>query len=369
METRWVRRLGPGVAAMAAVAAVAATTTGAPPPVWQPPACAGPPAVVGLPEGTWFRLDAALVDGTFVGQVLSLGLAGTPVQRRVELPAESFASGPSGGTVLIGRDDGRTSELTLIDVAAGCGRWVGSSRDVLRNGIVTTDGRALVETRVDRRTRADLGVWRRSLDGGVPVPLLPPLGSDARFGPTWRTDLAWSADGGTLVVGSCGQSACRYRLVPPDGAPPTSVADPTLGSLVGLSEGRLIVRAACRGLPCPIVAVTLADRASVTLEEAAGIAVLTRDDDGRSVVVSETGPDGAALRSVRPDGSDRRALPAPPAGLRLVGDVGWSGSALEDDSGRLLFGPDGRLPLDGPRGALLRDIHGTSTMPLEGFIR
>jgi hypothetical protein len=90
---------------------------------------------------------------------------------------------------------------------------VASSTDVIRNGIVAADGVSIVESRVDRRTRADLGVWRRPLDAGAPVRVLPPIGPDARFGPTWLTDLAWSDDDTTLVVGSCGETACRYRLV------------------------------------------------------------------------------------------------------------------------------------------------------------
>ena len=39
---------------------------------------------------------------------------------------ESFAAGPFDGRVLVGTDDGRRSELSLIDVAGGCVRSISS---------------------------------------------------------------------------------------------------------------------------------------------------------------------------------------------------------------------------------------------------
>ena len=148
--------------------------------------------------------------------------------RRLDLEPESFVTGPSGGIVLTGSDDGRRSRLSLIDVAAGCAWSLGSSTDVIRNGVLAADGGSIVESRVDRRTRADLGVWRRPLDGSSPARLLPPIAADDRFGPTWLTELAWGDDGSTLVVGSCGETACRYRLLPDTGAVMT-IADPDVG--------------------------------------------------------------------------------------------------------------------------------------------
>ena len=94
METRWIRRLGPGIAVLGAMAAIASTAAGAPSPSWQPPGCSGPPAAGPLGPGTWFRLDPTVVDGTYVGQRLSLGSGSAP-QRRIDLAAESFATGPT----------------------------------------------------------------------------------------------------------------------------------------------------------------------------------------------------------------------------------------------------------------------------------
>jgi hypothetical protein len=367
METRWVRRLGPGVSALAAVAAIASTTAGAPPATWRPPACAGPPVLAASTVGSWYRLDPTLVDGTLVGQRLSVG-AGSASARQLDLPPESFATGPSRGAVLAGSDDGRRSQLSLIDIADGCAWSIGSSTDVIRNGLLAGDGRSIIESRVDRRTRADLGIWRRPLDGGAPTPVLPPIAPDERFGPTWVTELAWSDDGSTLVVGSCGETACRYRLVPPRGAV-TTVADASVGSLVGVADDRLVARQACRGLPCPIVSLDIRGGGPDSLADAAGRAVLARDTSGRSVVVYEEDPEGSDLRAVEPDGDGAITLAAPPPGLRLVADAAWSGGAAERRADQLVFGPDGRLPIDGSRRALLRQVGGESTLALDEVLR
>lgn len=361
METRWVRRLGPGIAAVAAVAAIASTTAGAPPPTWDPPDCPGPPSVGQRTSAAWFRLDPDLAAGTLVGQRLTIGNAEHGTEWRMDLDAESFAAQPRGGTVLVGTDDGRASRLSLIDVTDGC-RWVvATSRDVVRGALPTPDGTAVVEHRVDRRTRADLGVWRRPFAGDAPTRLVPAIPADDRFGPTWVTELTWSADGDSLVVTSCGEVACRYRVVPAAGDVVRLIADPSLGSFVGMADDRLIVREACRGLPCALVSRAVAADDVVILDPATGTAVLSRDADGRSVVVHVR---EAELHAVRPDGTERRPLADPPDGLRLVAGVAWSGSAAEHEPDRLVFGPEGRVPLDGARPAILRSVDGTETLPL-----
>lgn len=367
METRWFRRLGPGIAALGAVAAIASTTAGAPPPSWRPPACSGPPVLDAGTPGTWYRLDPTLVDGTYIGQRLSVGAGAAPA-RRIDLGAESFVTGPSSGTVLVGTDDGRRSLLSFIDVENGCAWPVGSSTDVIRNAVLAGDAGSIVESRVDRRTRVDLGVWRRPLDGSVSGRVVPPIAADDRFGPTWLTGLGWSDDGATLVVASCGETACRYRLMP-EGGRVMTVTDPSLGSFVGLVGDRLVVREACRGLPCPIVALDVRRGARALLADAAGLAVLARDAGGRAVIVYETDPDGSGLAVIKPDGRDVAPLAAPPPGLRLVADASWSGGAAEHPADRLVFGPDGRLPIDGSRRALLGDVAGRSFVALDEVLR
>ena len=367
METRWFRRIGPGIAALGAVAAIASTTSGAPPPAWRPPACQGPPALTRSSIGTWYRLDPTLVEGTYVGQRLTVGAADI-LPRQLDLAAESFATGPAAGAVLVGSDDGRRSRLSLIDVANGCAWPVATSTDVVRNAILATDGRSIVESRVDRRTRADLGIWRRPLDGSAALQVLAPIEPDDRFGRTWLTDLAWGDDGATLVVGSCGETACRYRSLQEPGAVLT-VADPTLGSLVGLAGDRLVTREACRGLPCPIVSVDVRDGERASLADAAGDAVLARDPAGRSVVVYASDLDGSVLEGVAADGEGHIALAPPPPGFRLVAGPSSSGAAAEHAPDRVVLGPDGRLPLDGSRRALLRKVGDESVVALDEVLR
>ena len=371
MERRWVRRLGPGIAALGAMAAIASTTAGAPAPVWDPPGCAGPAAVATAPVGAWFRLDPILTDGEYVGQWLSLGTPDPGSGRRLELDRESFATGPTNGAVLVGVDDARASSLTLVDVANACAWPIGTSRDVIRNAIVHPSGDSIIESRVDRRSWGDLGIWRRRFDGTPAVRVLPPIGADDRFGPTWRTDLAWGDDGTTLVVGSCGEAACRYRLVMSGAATtaPTTIADPMLGALVGLAGDRLVTRQACRGLPCPIVSTGIHGAVSDVLADDAGLAVMARDERGRTVVVHETDAGGRGIGSMRPDGSDRQVLPAPPFGSRLVADAAWAAGAAEHPADALVFGPDGRVAPDAARSTLLRPLWSEAATPLDEVVR
>lgn len=369
MESRWVRRAGPGIAAMGAVALIVSTTAGAPPAAWDPPACRGPAAPGSAPSGAWFRLDPSIADGVRIGQRLTVGSSAMAVPRHLDLDPESFASSPVGGTVLVGTDDGRSSSVSLLDLAAGC-RWtIASSSEVIRRAVVSPEARSLLEFRVDRRSRADRGVWQRPLDGGDPVRRLDPLDPDARFGPTWLTELAWGEDGTTLVVGSCGEVACRYRLMPMASGAIRTLAVPGLGALVGLVDGHLIAHAACRGLPCPLVSIDVTTGAAVTLHDSAGFAVVAHDDAGRAVIVHEIGAEAGAIRSVAPDGRDPRTLGAPPDGTRLVAGAISAGSGAEHPPDQILFAPDGRLPLAGSRPAFTRRVSDGHTAPLDEVLR
>jgi hypothetical protein len=363
VESRWSRRISPVLAALGAVVAVVATTAGATA-TWAPPPCAGPPSPGAGGIGAWYRLDPTIVDGVRTGQRLSLGRADALAPSVVDLDPESFASGPFGGTVLAGTDDGRSSRMSLIDLAAGCAWSVGTAGDVIRHATVTPDGSAIVEFRVDRRTRADLGVWSRPLDGREPRRILGPLEADSRFGPTWLTELGWSDDGGALVVQSCGEVACRFRLLDLRSGSTAMVADPSIGSLVGVADDHIVARGACRGLPCPLVALRRDGGPPVMLDEAAGQAVMIRDAVGRSEIVHEVGGDPTALRAVRPDGRDSRALSGPADGRRLVGPPGWSGGASEPADGGVAVGRDGRLELAGNRPAVFRLVTDGRTVPL-----
>ena len=364
VESRWFRRAGPGIAAIGALAFIASTTAGAPPATWRPPDCDGVARIGPGPTGAWYRIDPTIVDGIRSGQRLAVGIADTGSVRALDLDAESFAAGPFGGTVLTGTDDGRSSRLSLIDVAGGCAWSVDRSGDVVRHATISPDGESLIEFRIDRSSRADLGVWRRPLAGrGTDERILPPIDPDDRFGPTWLTELTWSDDGSQLAVQSCGEVACRVRWLDLRTGAGGEVTDPSLGTLIGLTPDRLVAYSACRGLPCPIRSVDLRRSSTATLVRAAGQATLVVDARGRLALVYELDAAGRALGSIGLDGTGARALSPDGSGRRLVAGAAWAGGAAELPAGWIALGPDGRLPVSGPGDAVLRRVSDGRTVP------
>lgn len=369
VETRWFRRAGPGIAALGGVALIAATSLGAGDRPWTPPPCpgvaTGPQASERASGTAWLRQDAVLADGTLRGQRLAIGRADDARPRTIELAVESFAAGPFGDTVLVGTDDGTASRLSLVDLGRACVWTIATSDAVIRRATLAPDGRTIYEMRVERTSRADLGIWRRSLDGtGAPVRVLGPIAADARFGRTFATEFTWSPDGQRLAVGSCGEVACRVRVLDPATGSHRLVADPSLGAVVGVTTDHVVTHGACRGLPCPVVSVALGDGTRTVLHEEAGLATLTTAMDGSPSVVMEVGPGGLELRVVGTDGRGARDLGRAPEGRRLVVPSATAGSATVP-AGWLTFGPGGRLALDGPTPALFRHITDGPTVRLD----
>lgn len=366
-ETRWIQRAGALIATVGAVAVLAATTLGAAARPWSPPTCGGPPLAPPATERssatTWYREDPLLVDGTFAGTRVTVGLLDRDASRTLALDAEAFAAGPFGDTVLIGTDDGGRSSLSLVAVRGDCTWPIATSPDVIRRATLSADGLTVYEMRVGRATRADLGIWRRPLDGnGEPERVLAPIDADARFGPTFATEFTWSSDSDLLAVRSCGELACRVRLLDPVSGRHQLIADPGLGDVIGLADDHLVVHGACRGLPCPVVSIPLAGGAPIVLDAGAGLATMVLLPDDSSRVVLEVGRDGRMLRSVSPDGRQRADLGPQPADQRLV-PSGRAGAAVALPPGWLAFDADGVT--DGPPGGLARDIVGGRAVRLD----
>jgi len=272
---RWIH--GAATATVLALAGVGALAR--PPlleaadPPWDPPPC---PAAVTAPAdaAVWFRLDG-LVDaaGTLTGQRLTVGRLGGG-GRTIDLPPESFATGPWDGRVLIGADDGARSRLSLVDVGAACATLLAEEDAVVRAALVTPDGSAVVEHRVDRATRTDLGVWRVPLDGSRARRLVAGLAADARYGRTFSTELRWAPDG-RLAVTACGEARCRTRIVDPVSGQATAVG-PT-GPVIGVtSDGAVVAHEPCGGFPCAIVRRAPGTDASI-LVRATGPATMAGD--------------------------------------------------------------------------------------------
>jgi hypothetical protein len=367
----------PGVAVVAAaisVIVIAASALGAVRETtapWRGPACAGLPRVGPAVIGTWFRQDPVIDDaGVLTGQRLIVGRGDGAPGSTLDLDPESFAAGPFGAAVLVGSDDGARSTLSLLDVHAGCDWTLGTATDVVRRATLSPAGDAVFEVRVVRSTRADLGVWRRPLDGGPARRIVDPIAADARFGRTWSTELVWSLDGRSLAVQSCGEIACRTRVLDEVTGGLRTIADPALGELVGVVGDRLVVRGACRGLPCPLLSVGLDGGAPVTLEAAAGLAVLAADAAGGPArVVYETDASGRALRTVTLDGRGRTEPVPLPVDRRLVAGPARSGGAVTIAPGWTVLSADGRIPTDGPRRTTVRRATDGQTAAFEEVSR
>lgn len=355
LESRWGRRLGPGIAALAGVLAIASTTVGAPPvEVGALPACRDGTALsAAAGAAAWYRLDPVLVGGARQGQHLDVGRVGGSAWG-VTLDSESFTSAPAFGRVVFGTDDGRRSTVSVADVARGCAAVVATSTDVIRHAVLAPDGAALYEFRVRRADRTDLGVWRRTPGRHDAERVLGPIAADRAFGQTWTTDLTWSLDGRSLAVTSCGEVACRFRLLDSETMALRTVADPRFGPLVGIADDRLVVHGACRGLPCPLFAVDARSGMAPLLAEDAGLATLVVDAAGHALVVHEVGGSADRLARTTLDGTRVGFLDAPTDGYRVVGP--GAGAGAETPSGWFLLGPDGRLPASPSNEARLQRI-------------
>lgn len=304
---------------------------------WSPPACATTPGAArdpGAAPGAWYRLEPVLDgSGTLAGRHLTAGASGHRAVH-LDLTAESSASGPRDGLVLVVDDDGRRSRLRLLDPARACAMEAGGSAEVVRSAIAAPGGRTAWEHRVDRRTRADLGIWQRDLTTGTATRVLPGIPADVRYGPTFVTDLTVGADG-RLGVSSCGLQACRTRVF--DAGTGGIEQFEGTGALIGVSGGRAVAWAACPGLPCPVLAVDLASGARGVLAQAAGLAALGDPTD--SSLVYEAPGGGIRVAEVA---SGRTRAAGTRAGLPIRASSLADGGA-ETVMGEVPLAPGGRV--------------------------
>jgi hypothetical protein len=290
-------------------------------------------SVAGVGASAWYRLDAMLdANGTLVGRRLTAGRGAA--RWTAELPPESFASGPVGGRVLVGDDDGYRSRLRTLDTARGCWSVVGTESSVIRSALFTADASGLYEHRVDRATRRDLGVWQR--DAAAPDAsrqILPGLDANQVLGPTFSTTLL-TADDGRLAVSSCGERACRTRVLDPStGA--TTMTDGT-GPATGVVGGQLVASEACTGLPCPIRVIDLASGGTSNLGPAMGSAVSAPGGSGLVVLPGEQG-----LRVARADDPTRTVDVPASSGLAPIPRTSTSETGFEAPRDLVAVAPGG----------------------------
>lgn len=385
VESRWLRWLGPGVIALGAVGFIASTTLGAGDRPWAPRACVGtaadmivaarqpgPSGPADLRNEAWFRVDPLLDrDGALRGQRLAVGVGGGRVPPDVDLPPESFVAGPFGRVVLVGSDDGAASRLRGFDVVTGCAWAIADERDVIRRATIDPAGAGIYETRVDRASRADLGVWLRPLDGRGPARrVLAPLPADERFGRTFSTEFTWDLAGTRLAIQSCGEVACRTRVVAPAGGRTVTLDAPDLGVLIGFDGDRVVTYGACRGMPCPIVSTDLATGERHVVAPHGGPAVVLATADGARLVHETWAGNSRVLRSVALDGAAGTDLGSLPDGLGLHPAAVHAGAAIRLPPGWILLAPNGRLPADrATHRSQLRHIPDGLTVPLDEATR
>ncbi len=233
---------------------------------------------------------------------------------------------------------------------------------MVRSAVVAPDGGVAYEHHVDRATRADLGVWRRDLGRGrasAAVRVLDGLPVDASYGATYATDLQVTADG-RLVVASCGERACRTRVL--DVATGHVAVAHGTGAPAGAVGSRLVTLAACDALPCPLEAVDLVTGTVSLLGEAAGPAVLATSGGGTAVLATAA---GLGIARAMDGGGGASDVPRT-AGLGPVRHGSTSGSGIEAPAGLIAVAPGGRVDdpasvqlLDPATGRLLRldEVH------------
>ena len=346
---RSIRLLAP----LAVFTAVAAASPLAPPggAAVQTPAGACPAGNASATGAgaAWFRLDPVLDAGGSLASVRlwAGGAAGVPF--RVDLPAESFASGPADGQVLVGDDDGSRTRLRLLDVARGCWRAIAVEDAVVRSAVMREDAAVMYEHRVNRASRADLGVWRRETATGYAVRVLESVAPDAAYGRTYSTDLSLAPDG-RVVATSCGAKACRTRVL--DAATGHVDAVSATGPVIGLVGDHLVAMSACVSLPCDVEAVDLGSGArsrvadGVVTAAMGGSALVWADVDGCLWQADLAAGPGPAVRVRAAPGLSpvgRSSLAASGAAPTGAASSGAASSGATSAAGSVLLAPGGRI--------------------------
>jgi hypothetical protein len=223
----------------------------------------------GLPPGLAQRLDAK---GQFIGRFVAVNAPGRALT--LNLPVESSVSAPVGDALVYTQSLGANSEVHVIDLATGCDSVIARASGTVRSAILGATGDAVYVHSVTFPFRSDAGVTRFALDSGTAAQVVPALADDARFGLTFATQLGWSTDGATLSVQSCGEQACRTRLLNAATGSIATFDAPGQGQIIGVTPAHLVTYDGCLGLPCSVISTDLSSGAITSLADEAWSAAL-----------------------------------------------------------------------------------------------
>ena len=315
--------------------------------------CASADAVTATSDaqpGSWWksveRLDAA---GMLLGRRLSIG-ADSGTTGGVDLPAESSASGPIGGLIVVTADDGSRSTVRVLSAAAGCGIVIHETDAVVRTAILDRHDRSVIAHLVDRASRADLGTWRLAIMpvGAAAARLVaPPLGALAStVGTVWGTGLLLDAQGTHFAVQSCADLGCLTRVfdLRHSAAAPLVIQGVAEGPMLGFAGGSLVTWAACPGYPCAILAWDPVTNHSRTLLSAASAAAMTAD--GRRLVAVEADASGSRTVVLDPSSGHLSRLRGFAAGLRPLATGANATVGLEVAANEVAIGTPGAATSD-----------------------
>lgn len=318
----------------------------------------GPPVPPDVEGSAWYQIEGRS-DGTdsVVGQTLRVGQLGRPTWL-IELPAASFAAGPFNGEVLVGADDEVTSQISLVSTDTGSARPLLDSEQVVWRATLDPAGESLYYVLLDRSSRQNLGVWRRSVVGGAAVLVLPPPPTD-RITVFMAYELTWDQDETRLDAWSCGGGGCLSQILDISSSNVSLVDIEGLGTAIGLVGDKVISFAACEGPPCTVVAARPDGSSETLVPSATGAALVRIGSDDRLVYED----DSRRLTDLRLGTGNRTPLSvALPIGTSLLLPAAIAKAAIALPDGWAAAGPNGTLRSTSPQApglSLLRLSGGT----------
>jgi hypothetical protein len=206
---------------------------------------------------------------------------------RLELPDDhAFADGPRDGRIVVGADDGTTSEVQLVEADSGGVTPVVATDQIVWGGTVSPDGTAVYYVPVDRGSMTDAGLWRLDIGAdGADVEAEQVLGEFATETYDFASEVrfAWSPDGASFVGQYCERGRCQAQIVQPGSGDSRLHDEPGVFELRGMTED-VYVADAFAGQRSGILAVDLDTLDVRVLSEEWGGSEIHHTADGPVVV-------------------------------------------------------------------------------------